>query len=656
VTFGAKKMVSLAGVVALAATIAHASSVLAAAPDLVELPRLANGAVDFTGAQWSAITPAVGEVMATDRFERNGVTYRVDVRNPWTSGFSWGANPLVANAITNERDGDSHTYSYNAGNATTSSFLLATAGELWGLSCHHARAYYTGTIGGSPVAARQCGYSPLTGVDLTFSDVVRLAADGRIVHDVTVTNVGTAALGQFGFGVMLDTMLDQDDEVPLIKSAANAIYMQNGGFRLYLTMTQGDLMLAGSWAYAPDDFGGWSDVADSRAGGTIVDGVDSAVVYQTLGNGLAVGASARLQYEERVFSASEIQPAMARVTLVDDDRAGAEVAPVDPGAAVLTGEPLTEVGFTWADAEALVPTGYAVASIDNVALYDDDNSTVQEIMVYLVHDADYPGEEPSDSPSAPASQSPGPSDSPSAPTSQPPGSSDSPSTPASPPPVPGVPADPPQSPAPSGPPAPPGSPAPVATPPAAKAPQIVRFGTRFKTVVIPAGTTTKVKVATYPAPGTRAGTTRVTWKTGSASVASPVKGKKTGTMSWRTGSTATVALKAFAAGRTQLTLTSPGASPVTIRIKVVSQATAQTKRLREVDLDGPGTLAIGRSTVLKPELTPAGAIRSGASWRSTDPEVATVNAVGRVTAKSTGRTVIVLKVEGKTAKKTITVR
>jgi alpha-tubulin suppressor-like RCC1 family protein len=191
------------------------------------------------------------------------------------------------------------------------------------------------------------------------------------------------------------------------------------------------------------------------------------------------------------------------------------------------------------------------------------------------------------------------------------------------------------------------------TTPRHTAPRIARFGTRFKTVVIPVGATTKLKVAAYPAPGTAAGSARVTWKTTKASVASPAKGAKTGAVSWRTGSAATLSIKALTTGRTQVTLASPGARPATIQIKVVPAAKA--KQVRAVTLTGPGTLAPGRSAVLKPVLSPLGAIRTSARWRSTDPAVATVDAVGRVTGHAMGKAVIVLSLYGKTARKTVTV-
>jgi hypothetical protein len=358
----------------------------AAPSDLAELPRTANGAVDFSGPAWTALAPSTGEVLMTDRFTRNDVPYRLDVRVPWmNAGLGWGANPLFANVITNERDGDSHTYSYNGGNALTSSFVLATSSGLKGFRCDTGRPYYSGVWQGAPVAARECEDRQSTDSYLKLSDVLRATADGRVVHDITLTNVGTVPVTGLTFGAWLDTDLDGNDRIPLIKSAPNALHLQNTSFRLYLALTGGDAMVAGEWSYTPNSFGAFADLSDFAAGEVIVTGVDSSVAFLVLDRTLAPDQSLTMSYEERVFSVAELEPGQARVRLVDDDRSGAEVAPLDPAAAELTGEPLTEIGFSLDDAAGLAPAGYVVSSIDNVTLYDDDNSTVQRIVVHLAH-------------------------------------------------------------------------------------------------------------------------------------------------------------------------------------------------------------------------------------------------------------------------------
>ncbi|MDR2565540.1 MAG: hypothetical protein LBC97_05670 [Bifidobacteriaceae bacterium] len=379
-----KKAASIGSAIALAAALTISSGAMGAPGSLDPLPRLANGAVDFSG--WTAVTSSYGTHLATDEFERNGVSYQVEIVVPSNTNA-----PLFANTILNRTDGLSHTYSFINGDASTSGYWITYGGtrdRLTSGGCIQV-AYYSGELQGAPVGAkeRECSVG---GTTLRVSEVIRLTADGRIVHDVTLTNVGTAQLAGFSFGVNLDTMLDSEDWIPIIKSTANAAYIENDDFRLYLAATTRDRVLVGSWTDR-SDLENWVNLADFRAGDVAVDHTDSAIEYQLVNRTLAPGASASLAFEERVFAAAEIQPGQVEVKLVDDDASGAAVQPTDPEAAQLNGEPLTEVGFTQEDAEALVPAGYELVSIDpaleenDPLLYDGDNSTTQEIVLHLVH-------------------------------------------------------------------------------------------------------------------------------------------------------------------------------------------------------------------------------------------------------------------------------
>jgi hypothetical protein len=372
----AKKLASLGGAVALAAALTIGSGALAAPAHLDPLGRLADGSVDFSG--WTLSSAAAGDSLATDQFLRNGVTYTVDVRAPGGS-----ANPMFASVITNTQAGDSHSYAYRQGSASTSDYMVSVGGTRDAISCYD-RAYYTHTLQGSPAAAKSCEDDSVGGTTLKYSEVVRVIADGRVAHDVTVTNTGASPLANFDFGVMLDTMLDSDDRVPLTKSTNNALYMENTGFRLHLAMTGGDRMLAGPWPRS-DTLQDWVNIRDFNSGDVVLTGVDSAIEYQAVNRTLAVGESLTMSYEERVFSATELQTGKANVKLVDDDLSGATVTPTDPAAVELIGEPLTDVGFADEDAAPLVPAGYRIVAVQNVDLYDDDNASVQEIVVHLTH-------------------------------------------------------------------------------------------------------------------------------------------------------------------------------------------------------------------------------------------------------------------------------
>jgi LPXTG-motif cell wall-anchored protein len=76
------------------------------------------------------------------------------------------------------------------------------------------------------------------------------------------------------------------------------------------------------------------------------------------------------------------------VVYVDDD--AGQVVPAKAGAkTVLEGLPGADVGFTKEAAEADAPAGYLVATLDNVATFDDDSEATQTITVHLRHQHEF---------------------------------------------------------------------------------------------------------------------------------------------------------------------------------------------------------------------------------------------------------------------------
>jgi hypothetical protein len=73
------------------------------------------------------------------------------------------------------------------------------------------------------------------------------------------------------------------------------------------------------------------------------------------------------------------------VVFVDDDAAGARVTPKPEAVTALTGAPGSAVNYTQAMAEAGMPSGFAVSSIDGVAAFDYDSRADQTNVVHLRH-------------------------------------------------------------------------------------------------------------------------------------------------------------------------------------------------------------------------------------------------------------------------------
>jgi PKD repeat protein len=81
----------------------------------------------------------------------------------------------------------------------------------------------------------------------------------------------------------------------------------------------------------------------------------------------------------------ELSEQSVAVVYVDDDAGLSTVTPAAGAPTALVGRRLTPVGFTEADAQAAVPEGYVLVSIDNVETYDDDDAQARTITVHLAH-------------------------------------------------------------------------------------------------------------------------------------------------------------------------------------------------------------------------------------------------------------------------------
>jgi uncharacterized protein YjdB len=179
------------------------------------------------------------------------------------------------------------------------------------------------------------------------------------------------------------------------------------------------------------------------------------------------------------------------------------------------------------------------------------------------------------------------------------------------------------------------------------------LATTFTTIRLPVGARVKVPVAVYRAGTSPAGKAEVRWTSSSAKVATVTKGKAKGTANWAVGGTGKLTVKALAKGKAKLILTSPGAKRLVLKIEVVRKAPKVSSVAVRTKAKA---VKVGKSVVLKAKASPARAGKTIATWRSNRPAIARVDAAGRVTGLAKGRAVITLKVDGKTTRKTITVK
>jgi hypothetical protein len=345
--------------------------------DLVSL--LPNGAVDFS--DWTAIpAPSSNQVLSTLSFERNEVDYQVTLR-----AASYEGGPLFANLIVDlSSPSTTHSYAYQYGSASTSWHYWSSASSARRIQNVTDGSVYTRPWRGGTAIAQEFT-TTYSGATILVSEIVYITQQGAISHTVTYTNTGATAAEGFNFGVFLDTQLDADDRIPIIKAGPKAVYIENSSLRLYLALLEGDALVAGGYSYF-DTLSGFQNVDGSfTPGQTIVQGVDTAVEYQLRDQTVLPGQSVTIAYEERLYAEAELDPALAHVVFVDDEAGGAVVSPLPGSRTQLSGQPLEPIAYAQTEAEAAIPPNYQVASIDAPALFDDDNSTDQAVTVHLNH-------------------------------------------------------------------------------------------------------------------------------------------------------------------------------------------------------------------------------------------------------------------------------
>jgi hypothetical protein len=109
-------------------------------------------------------------------------------------------------------------------------------------------------------------------------------------------------------------------------------------------------------------------------------------------------------------------------------------------------------------------------------------------------------------------------------------------------------------------------------------------------------------------------------------------------------------------GRTTIKLASPGASTVTIAVKVVAR-TARAAKVTKVSATGiPRTMTAGQIAYAAGRYSPAGAVKAKVTYTSSDKAVATVDNTGRILAGTPGTATITVKAGAKTRKVALTVR
>jgi hypothetical protein len=175
----------------------------------------------------------------------------------------------------------------------------------------------------------------------------------------------------------------------------------------------------------------------------------------------------------------------------------------------------------------------------------------------------------------------------------------------------------------------------------------IAFGFTQKTIYVKRGKTVKLPFVVYTAED---GTRDVSWSTSDKKISTVKKGKGSGKITVtgnRTEKLTVIAGKKL--GKSKITLSS-GEKKTVLTVNVVSKA----KAVRAIKIKGlPGLpkaryIYAGKSLKLKPSFTKGATVI--ATWKSSKPEVAEVDAAGKLTTHSRGWVAITLKAGNKDKK------
>ena len=154
-------------------------------------------------------------------FLRNNVNYTIILNAPKNSD-----NLMVANHILDTKKKTEYTYSYLNGSASTSGFgyINTTDDKLFPLSGNN-NGYYKVSDGKDEVLAEN-NFSNYDN-DVRVTEDILVNNSGYIVHKVSFKNISSFKLGQRKYYALLDTMLNDNDYIPIYKDNYSGAFISN---------------------------------------------------------------------------------------------------------------------------------------------------------------------------------------------------------------------------------------------------------------------------------------------------------------------------------------------------------------------------------------------------------------------------------------------
>lgn len=198
-------------------------------------------------------------------------------------------------------DGKSYTYSYSNGNDSTSLlYFKNNDSEISNSINPENTELFVKKEDGKYYLKTKSFYR--INDKLLQKEETSYVKDDGIVHDVTYTNLSEEPMSNIKIAQMLDTMLNEDDAVPIYADGRGNAYIVAPTFALYLEkLGEKGNIISGKYAVGPE-----SDTAkeakDYEKGYTLLEGYDTAIYYSTGLFSLEPNQSFTYSYKETIYT------------------------------------------------------------------------------------------------------------------------------------------------------------------------------------------------------------------------------------------------------------------------------------------------------------------------------------------------------------------
>lgn len=208
-----------------------------------------------------------------------------------------GASHFANRFVT---DGKNYTYSYMNGSDSTSALYVVKEGENFSDRVYPSDVKTYFKKDGERNILKTVSKLIIDGKEIQKEEISYVSGKS-IHHDVTYTNLSDQAISDYRIYQMLDTMLNEDDAVPIYADGKGNAYIHASDFTLYLEkVTEGNIISAGYTA-GPLDPDTAKTVKDYPYGTELLKNIDTAIYYGTEKFSLNPGESYSYSYRETIY-------------------------------------------------------------------------------------------------------------------------------------------------------------------------------------------------------------------------------------------------------------------------------------------------------------------------------------------------------------------